>query len=39
MSAKSTFMVLDIKSLNKHIPKVWDKHYFLIQKLIRIGEN
>ena len=28
MSAKLTFLVIDMKSMSKHVPKVGDKHYF-----------
>ena len=32
ISAKSSFLVINMKSLCKHIPKVLDKNCFLIQK-------
>ena len=39
MSAKSTFLVIDMKSVCKHIPKVGDELRFFIQKCITGGEK
>ena len=39
MPAKSTFLVIDMKSLCKHIPMVGDRHWFVIQKCIIMGEK
>ena len=39
MSAKSTFLVMDMKSKCKHIPKVGDKHWYFIQQCIKWVKN
>ena len=39
MTAKLTFMVIDMKAICKHIAKVGDKHKFLMQKFIKMGES
>ena len=39
MYAKSTFLVIDMVSLYKHMPKVGDNHWIVNQKLIWINEK
>ena len=39
MSAKSTFLVIDINSMYKHAPQIRDNHWFLIQKYIKMGQK
>ena len=40
MSAKSTFLGIDMKSLCKHIPRVWERHlFFFYSKVHKIGQK